>query len=73
MSVSIDHDQKAGGGKLVIKYNDLEGLDDLIRKLNAASGRSRQKLPQDSVQNRSVRSRRFQNVFVPLQQAKLFQ
>jgi ParB family chromosome partitioning protein len=29
------HDQKAGGGKLTIKYKDLEGLDDLIRKLNA--------------------------------------
>jgi ParB family chromosome partitioning protein len=29
MSVSIDHDQKGGSGKLVIKYNDLEGLDDL--------------------------------------------
>ncbi len=34
MSVSISHDQKAGGGKLTIKYKDLEGLDDLIRRLN---------------------------------------
>jgi ParB family chromosome partitioning protein len=34
MTVSINHDQKAGGGKLTIKYNDLEGLDDLIRRLN---------------------------------------
>jgi hypothetical protein len=35
MGVTIDHDQKAGKGKMVIKYNNLEGLDDLIRKLNA--------------------------------------
>jgi ParB family chromosome partitioning protein len=34
-AVTITHDQKAGGGKLTIKYKDLEGLDDLIRKLNA--------------------------------------
>ena len=34
MAVSIDHDQKGGSGKLIIKYNDLEGLDDLVRKLN---------------------------------------
>ena len=35
MPVAISHDQKAGGGKLIIKYKDLEGLDDLIRRLNA--------------------------------------
>ncbi|KPQ18286.1 MAG: chromosome partitioning protein, ParB family [Rhodobacteraceae bacterium HLUCCO18] len=35
MPVAISHDQKTGGGKLIIKYKDLEGLDDLIRRLNA--------------------------------------
>jgi ParB family chromosome partitioning protein len=34
MAVSISHDQKAGGGRLIIKYSDLEGLDDLIRRLS---------------------------------------
>jgi len=36
MSVQINHDPKDGGGKLTIKYKDLEGLDDLIRILNKA-------------------------------------
>lgn len=34
MPVTINHDQKAGGGKITIKYNDLESLDDVIRRLN---------------------------------------
>ncbi|MBF9042478.1 ParB/RepB/Spo0J family partition protein [Rhodobacterales bacterium HKCCE4037] len=34
MKVEIDHG-KDGSGKMVIKYNDLEQLDDLMRKLNA--------------------------------------
>jgi ParB family chromosome partitioning protein len=35
MTVSIDHDTESGGGKISIKYKDLVGLDDLIRRLNA--------------------------------------
>jgi ParB family chromosome partitioning protein len=35
MPVSIEHDTDRGNGKLVIKYKDLAGLDDLIRVLNA--------------------------------------
>lgn len=35
MSVSIEHDQDTGRGKIVFKYNDLAELDDLIRLLNA--------------------------------------
>ncbi len=35
MPVSIEHDKDRGSGKLVIKYKDLAGLDDLIRVLNA--------------------------------------
>lgn len=34
MSVVIDHDVQAGGGKLSIKYKDLNQLDDLMRLLN---------------------------------------
>nr|WP_254656288.1 ParB/RepB/Spo0J family partition protein [Jannaschia sp. CCS1] len=34
MSVVIDHDTDAGGGKLSIKYKDLAQLDDLLRLLN---------------------------------------
>lgn len=34
MSVVIDHDTDAGGGKLSIKYKDLSQLDDLLRLLN---------------------------------------
>ncbi|WP_406676074.1 ParB/RepB/Spo0J family partition protein [Roseicyclus sediminis] len=36
MSVSIEHDQSHGNGKLIIKYKDLGALDDLIRLLNRA-------------------------------------
>jgi ParB family chromosome partitioning protein len=32
--VTINHDEKAGGGKILIEYKNLEGLDDLIRRLN---------------------------------------
>jgi ParB family chromosome partitioning protein len=32
--VTINHDEKAGGGKILIEYKSLEGLDDLIRRLN---------------------------------------
>lgn len=35
MKVEIEHDQSRGGGKIVIKYKDLIGLDDLIRRLNS--------------------------------------
>jgi ParB family chromosome partitioning protein len=35
MPVSIEHDAKAGNGKLIIKYKDLVALDDLIRLLSA--------------------------------------
>ncbi|WP_341863171.1 ParB/RepB/Spo0J family partition protein [Gymnodinialimonas sp. 57CJ19] len=34
MGVVIDHDTDAGGGKLSIKYKDLQQLDDLLRLLN---------------------------------------
>jgi len=36
MSVVIDHDLDGGGGKLYIKYKDLNQLDDLIRLLGTA-------------------------------------
>jgi ParB family chromosome partitioning protein len=35
MSVAISHDTASGSGKITINYKDLEGLDDLIRRLNA--------------------------------------
>ncbi|MDG4646966.1 ParB/RepB/Spo0J family partition protein [Roseibacterium sp. SDUM158017] len=34
MSVTIDHDQDRGDGKIIIKYKDLIALDHLIRLLN---------------------------------------
>lgn len=34
MGVVIDHDTDAGGGKMSIKYKDLQQLDDLLRLLN---------------------------------------
>jgi len=33
MGVSIDHDDSSGGGKLTVRYRDLEQLDDLVRML----------------------------------------
>jgi ParB family chromosome partitioning protein len=35
MTVSIDHDEQRGSGKIIIKYKDLAALDDLLRVLNA--------------------------------------
>ncbi len=35
MTVEIAHDQTRGNGRIIIKYNDLIGLDDLIRRLNS--------------------------------------
>ena len=34
MPVSIDHDSKGEGGKLSVKYGNLEQLDDLLRALS---------------------------------------
>jgi ParB family chromosome partitioning protein len=36
LSVSIDHDQSKASGKIIISYNDLAQLDDLLRILNSA-------------------------------------
>ena len=33
MGVSIDHDGESGGGRVTIRYKDLEQFDDLVQKL----------------------------------------